>query len=164
LEYPGQPTPQPPPLPPAQWRMSKPHVDVTEDEEDNLYEALKSAFDLKLLGSAMFQQPKPAPAKQQDTNKEANIVEQKSKQDQQKLNGQKEANQAVNGTEMDERGDFLQQIRSKSFNLRRTVTAKPTNTPAPTNVQVTAILEKANAIRQAVGSDDGDDDDTWSDA
>ena len=78
-EYPGQPTPQPPPLPPAQWRMSKPHVDVTEDEEDNLYEALKSAFDLKLLGSAMFQQPKPAPAKQQDTNKEANIVEQKSK-------------------------------------------------------------------------------------
>ncbi|KAK4589671.1 hypothetical protein RGQ29_020297 [Quercus rubra] len=162
LECPGQPTPQPPPLPPVQWRMSKPHVDVSEDKEDNLYEALKSAFDLKLLGSAMFQQPKPAPAKQQDTNKEANIVEQKSK-DQQKLNGQKEANQAVNGTEMDERGDFLQQIRSKSFNLRRTVTAKPTNTPGPTNVKVTAILEKANAIRQAVG-DDGDDDDTWSDA
>ncbi|KAF3944465.1 hypothetical protein CMV_029070 [Castanea mollissima] len=164
LEYPGQPTPQPPPLPPVQWRMSKPHVDVTEDEEDGLFEALKSAFDLKLLGSAMFQQPKPAPAKQQDANKEADVVEQKSKQDQQKLNGQKEANQAMNGTEMDERGDFLQQIRSKSFNLRPTVTAKPNNMPGPTNVQVTAILEKANAIRQAVGSDDGDDDDTWSDA
>lgn len=78
------------------------------------------------------------------------------------------------------------------------MSTKPTNTAGPTtNVKVTAILEKANAIRQvrycpsfpfpflyvhslamlkhnethscetcqAVGSDDGDDDDdTWSDA
>uniref|UniRef100_A0A2N9HVH4 Protein SCAR n=1 Tax=Fagus sylvatica TaxID=28930 RepID=A0A2N9HVH4_FAGSY len=233
LESPGQPTPEPPPLPPVQWRVSKPnenvtednqdnvsealkpafdrkllgsdmfqqpvspvqwrvskpHVDATEDKQDNVSEALKPAFDLKLLGSDMVQQPKPAPAKQQNTN-EAAIIEQKSKH-QQKSNGQKEANQAMNDNEMDEREDFLQQIRSKSFNLRRTVTTKPSNTTGLANVKVTAILEKANAIRQvpisyspflflyvlflvtyethsgetcqAVGSD-VDDDDTWSDA
>lgn len=89
----------------------------------------------------------------------------------------------------------------QSFTLRRTVTAKPTFASGPAaNDKVSAILEKANAIRQvfnfphalfsafffcclllfvyslvphykiltfkknqAVGSDDGEDDDTWSD-
>ncbi|KAE7995843.1 hypothetical protein FH972_000608 [Carpinus fangiana] len=165
LECSGQPTPQPPPPPPVQWCVSKPHLDVTEDKHDDASEALTHASDLKLLGSAVFQQPKPAPAKQQLADKEAAAIEHKSKhQDQQKFNGQKEANQASNGKGMDEREDFLQQIRSKSFNLRSTMSTKPTNTAGPTtNVKVTAILEKANAIRQAVGSDDGDDD-AWSDA
>lgn len=74
----------------------------------------------------------------------------------------------------------------QSFNLRRTAPAKPTGaTGPPTSVKVSAILEKANAIRQvsinpyppvnlfflidllfltctqAVGSDDGED--NWSD-
>lgn len=86
----------------------------------------------------------------------------------------------------------------QSFSLRRTVTPRQMVMPTPaTNVSVTAILEKANAIRQviymssllsfpafffpfsvlcailtrfptekccqAVGSDDGEDDDNWSD-
>ncbi|XP_062160792.1 protein SCAR3 isoform X3 [Alnus glutinosa] len=167
LECSGQSTPQPPPLPPVQKHVSKPDLDVTEDKLDDVSETLTHAFDLILLESAVLQQPKPAPAKQQHTNKEAATIEQKSKQqDEQKLNGQKEANQALNGMGMDDREDFLQQIRSKSFNLKSTMSTKPTNTAGPTtNVKVTAILEKANAIRQAVGSDDGDDDDdTWSDA
>ncbi|KVH89479.1 hypothetical protein Ccrd_008534 [Cynara cardunculus var. scolymus] len=54
-------------------------------------------------------------------------------------------------------------LKHESLNLRRTSTARPTTTPAgPTSVKVTAILEKASAIRQVVGSDDGDDD-NWSD-
>ena len=57
LESPGQPTPEPPPLPPVQWRVSKPNENVTEDNQDNVSEALKPAFDWKLLGSDMFQQP-----------------------------------------------------------------------------------------------------------
>lgn len=166
LECSGQTTPQPPPLPPVQWCVSKPHLDVIEDKPDDVLEAVRPAFHQKPLVSSVLQLPKPAPAEQQQTSKEAATIERNTKQqDQQKLNGQKEANQDVNGKEMDEREDFLQQIRSKSFNLRQTKTTKPTNTPGPaTNVKVTAILEKANAIRQAVGSDDGDDDDTWSDA
>ena len=57
LESPGQPTPEPPPLPPVQWRVSKPNENVTEDNQDNVSEAFKPAFDWKLLGSDMFQQP-----------------------------------------------------------------------------------------------------------
>ncbi|KAG2687838.1 hypothetical protein I3760_09G069000 [Carya illinoinensis] len=166
LECSGQPTPQLPPLPPVQWRVSKPHLDEIEGKQDDVSEALTHASDPKYFGSSVSQQPKPSPEKQQQTVKEAVAIEQLGKQqDQQKLNEQKEANQAMNAEEMDEREDFLHQIRSKSFNLRRTMTPKPTHPPGPaTNVKVTAILEKANAIRQAVGSDDGDDDDTWSDA
>lgn len=40
-------------------------------------------------------------------------------------------------------------VLSQSFTLRRTATAKPTVTSGtPANGKVTAILEKANAIRQ----------------
>ncbi|KAL0363462.1 UNVERIFIED_CONTAM: protein SCAR3 [Sesamum calycinum] len=76
-------------------------------------------------------------------------------------NGLREAKQ---GKSMDEKEDFLQQIRTKSFNLRPTVTARSTVPLGESpNIQVTAILKKANAIRQAVGSDDGEDDGNWSD-
>ncbi|XP_042460981.1 protein SCAR2-like isoform X1 [Zingiber officinale] len=68
----------------------------------------------------------------------------------------------------DERGSFLEQIKNKSFSLKPTVapTMKFKGGP-PTNLKVIAILEKANAIRQAcAGSDedDDDDDDNWSDS
>ncbi|KAG6691280.1 hypothetical protein I3843_10G057200 [Carya illinoinensis] len=165
LECSGRLVPQPPPLPPVQWRVSKPNFYVIEYKQDDVPDALMHASDLKHFGSAMSQQPKPTPEKQQRTNEEAAAIVQMGKQDQQKLNEQKEANRTMNDKEMDERENFLQQIRSKSFCLRRTMTTKPTDTPGPaTDFKVTAILEKANAIRQAIGSDHGDDDDTWSDA
>lgn len=167
LECPKEPTPPPPPLPPVQWRVLKSNSDMTEDKQDFESEDLGHAFDMKHLQSVIpLEQTPPASAKQEQIITETILSMPKStQQDQQKLNGQKEIDQAANGQGMDEKEDFLQQIRTKSFNLRRTLTAKPTSTPAPsTNVKVTAILEKANAIRQAVGSDDGEDDDTWSDA
>ncbi|KAM1033210.1 hypothetical protein TB2_036231 [Malus domestica] len=152
-------TPGPPPLPPAEWRASKPPSNVTEEKQD-AFEGFRHALNAELLGSITLQQPKP-PVQQQQMNED--FIKPKRKQDQH-LNGQKEADQALNGKGIDEKEDFLQQIRTKSFNLRRTVPAKAADTPVPTtNVKVTAILEKANAIRQAVGSDEGDDDDTWSD-
>ncbi|KAA8519659.1 hypothetical protein F0562_013896 [Nyssa sinensis] len=154
----------PPPLPPLQWRITKSHSDVAEDKHDAVSETQDHAFDIKILESTIPLQPKPNPFKQQH-DIEAIALTLKSKQtDQQKLNGQKEANHSPNCKLMDEKEDFLHQIREKSCSLRRTVKAKPTFTPGPsTNVKVTAILEKANAIRQAVGSDDGEDDDRWSD-
>ncbi|GAB2301210.1 hypothetical protein Dimus_035244 [Dionaea muscipula] len=85
----------------------------------------------------------------------------------QKMNGQKGCRQPINGRrEDDDKDDFLNEIRAKSFNLRRTETSRPNvTTAATTNEAVTAILEKANAIRQAVGSDDGEEeDDTWSES
>ncbi|KAK6154774.1 hypothetical protein DH2020_009022 [Rehmannia glutinosa] len=59
--------------------------------------------------------------------------------------------------------DTISTQKSKSFNLRPTVAAKPTvPSVGSAAVQVSAILEKANAIRQAVGSD-GEDDGNWTD-
>ncbi|XP_024187068.1 protein SCAR2 isoform X1 [Rosa chinensis] len=70
---------------------------------------------------------------------------------------------------VDERDLFLQQIRTKSFNL------KPANvtrsTPRPNiqghnpNLKVISLLEKkASAIRQAFVGSDEDDDESWSDS
>ncbi|KAL5575232.1 hypothetical protein UlMin_016931 [Ulmus minor] len=153
------PAPPPPPLPPAQWRVSTPHVDETKDKPDTASEDFKNVFGARILGSSTFQLPRLAPVEQQP-NKEPTVKPKTKPQD----NGQKKENHALNGKGMDEREDFLQQIRAKSRNLKHTVTPKSTTTttgPAA-NVKVTAILEKANAIRQAVGSDDGEDD-YWSD-
>ncbi|KAL0321292.1 UNVERIFIED_CONTAM: protein SCAR3 [Sesamum radiatum] len=108
--------------------------------------------------ASTISQPKPAPFSE-DQIDSTNM--QKTKQSSSwKSNGQREANQ---GKTIDEKEDFLHQIRTKSFNLRPIATAKPTvPSGASANVQVTAILEKANAIRQAVGSD-AEDDENWSD-
>ncbi|OIV98560.1 hypothetical protein TanjilG_12146 [Lupinus angustifolius] len=66
----------------------------------------------------------------------------------------------------DERDSLLQQIRTKSFNLKPAVATptRPSIQGPRTNLRVAAMLEKANAIRQALaGSDEDDDADSWSD-
>ncbi|EYU43332.1 hypothetical protein ABFS82_08G135900 [Erythranthe guttata] len=148
------PSPAPPPLPPVQWRGSSAPLDGSEDKPESSYYA---SFD-RTHSSSTISQPKPAPLNE-DQIDTANT--QKLKQSSSwKSNKQREANQSTNVDE----NDFLRQIRTKSFNLRRTVTAKPTvPSGSSATVQVTAILQKANAIRQAVGSD-GEEDGNWSDS
>ncbi|XP_076957088.1 protein SCAR1-like [Bidens hawaiensis] len=107
-------------------------------------------------------EPKPAPRKQENVV-ETDSIKVKPKPDWWNLHAQNGSTHIINGKFGDEREDFLQQIRNKSRNLRRISTAPPTTTPAgPTSINVTAILEKASAIRQVVGSDDGED--NWSDS
>ncbi|KAJ1419269.1 WH2 domain [Sesbania bispinosa] len=66
---------------------------------------------------------------------------------------------------LDERDSLLEQIRTKSFNLKPAVTTRPSIQGPKTNLKLAAILEKANAIRQALaGSDEDDDADSWSDS
>ncbi|KAL2484090.1 protein SCAR3-like [Forsythia ovata] len=121
------------------------------------------AVDLKLSASTISQQPKPAPLEEDQIIETIDLLKSKPSE-LQKKNRRKETNQAACGKSMDEQEDFLYQIRTKSSSLRPTVSSKPTlPSGAPANANVTAILEKANAIRQAVGSDDGEDDDNWSD-
>ncbi|KAE8670157.1 SCAR family protein, putative isoform 3 [Hibiscus syriacus] len=151
-----------PPPPPAQWGVSKPCFNEAEERQHALSQSLRHDFDLKLLGSFASQKPDPPPFNQQQRNDEAIALKPEKKVGQENLSGQKEANQLTGGRGMDEKEDFLHQIRTKSFNLRPTVTARPNVISGPTtNVKVTAILQKANAIRQAVGSDE--DYDNWSD-
>ncbi|KDP22809.1 hypothetical protein JCGZ_00396 [Jatropha curcas] len=72
------------------------------------------------------------------------------------------------GPKVDERDSLLEQIRTKSFNLKPAAATRPSiqGIQGPkTNLKVAAILEKANAIRQALaGSDEDDDTDSWSDS
>ncbi|XP_059305296.1 protein SCAR2-like isoform X1 [Lycium ferocissimum] len=66
---------------------------------------------------------------------------------------------------VDERDSLLEQIRKKSFNLKPTVATRPSIQGPLTNLRVAAILEKAKTIRQAfAGSDEEDDEDSWSDS
>lgn len=63
-------TPAPPPLPPVQWCVLKPHSDVTEGKQEVVSEGFEHAFGAKFLESTTFEQPKLAPAKQQRTDEE----------------------------------------------------------------------------------------------
>ncbi|KAF3448019.1 hypothetical protein FNV43_RR08727 [Rhamnella rubrinervis] len=68
------------------------------------------------------------------------------------------------GPKVDERDSLLEQIRTKSFNLKPAAATRPSIQGPKTNLKVAAILEKANAIRQALAGSDEDDDDSWSDS
>ncbi|KAI3994250.1 hypothetical protein MKX01_012507 [Papaver californicum] len=68
-------------------------------------------------------------------------------------------------TKADERDSLLQQIRAQSFSLKPTALMRPNIQAPKSNLRVSAILEKANAIRQALaGSDEDDDSESWSDS
>ncbi|KAL0722321.1 hypothetical protein Bca4012_036920 [Brassica carinata] len=187
--------PLPPPLPPMQWMVSKVPSGNFEDNnkqsfKDTLTRALEQRSSLSTVkkeepNSVIAYAPKPDNNKQsfKDTltraleqrgslstikkeesnsvfayaSKPANNVHQK--------NNVREDKQSHGNAQETEPGDFLHQIRTKQFTLRRVVTTKASSSEATTNTNFSAILEKANSIRQAVASDDGDgESDTWSDS
>ncbi|MED6123499.1 hypothetical protein PIB30_049720 [Stylosanthes scabra] len=168
------PPPRPPPPPPTQWRVSKPQLDVTNGTQHYVSEDAEHIHDRSLPQSTLFQQSRLLGVEQMQVNDDNyhshdSIIHQlKDKLDKPKLKSPREVNQLRAAKGMDEREDFLHQIRAKSLNLRRTATEKQniaTATGPAASDKVSAILEKANAIRQVVASDDGDDDDdTWSDS
>ncbi|KAK3159773.1 hypothetical protein QOZ80_1BG0050910 [Eleusine coracana subsp. coracana] len=180
--------PPPPPLPPMQWRMMRQPTSLEEGitAKDMFRET--SSLPHEHTSAQEEHLPPVAPPAPQGHAKCVDIpitdgvngnsslpgtVEIKSsllqqirdKSQQLRLNGH-EKSKAVesNVKNLDEREELLQQIRSKTFNLRRTNASKTdTSSQSTANSSVVAILEKANAIRQAVASEDGCDDDNWSD-
>eukprot|EP00268_Persea_americana_P038206 TRINITY_DN37823_c3_g1_i1.p1 TRINITY_DN37823_c3_g1~~TRINITY_DN37823_c3_g1_i1.p1 ORF type:complete len:1944 (-),score=476.32 TRINITY_DN37823_c3_g1_i1:482-6313(-) len=93
------------------------------------------------------------------------LIEAIASHDRSMLRKTSECIQTVTKPKSDERNSLLEQIRTKSFNLKPAVAAKPIIHGPNTNLNVVAILEKANAIRQAfAGSDEDDDSDSWSDS
>ncbi|KAI9085510.1 hypothetical protein K1719_032577 [Acacia pycnantha] len=173
-EPPPPPPPPPPLLPPVQRQVSKLQLDMKNDKRKYISGDAEQAKGLNLSASTISLQPRPTQMERKLTNRDDHKSDGNISQkltfhrftyslvqcilqiDQKKLNGKKEARQVVMGKELADKDDFLHQIRTKSFNLRPTVTGKPNaNTSPPKNVKVTAILEKANAIP----SDDGEDDD-----
>ncbi|XP_021723752.1 protein SCAR3-like isoform X1 [Chenopodium quinoa] len=151
-----------PPLPPMQWRVSRLLFDEVEDNQDQESVSLGQSFVPKLSNSAITHPAKVDSAKLMNTTQESATVTKPKKVEDQKF-GLEQPYHAEKDKVLDDKGDFLHQIRTKSFNLKRAEPTRSMYTPTPaTSNKITAILQKANAIRQAVGSDDGEDD-SWSD-
>ncbi|XP_047951542.1 protein SCAR3-like isoform X2 [Salvia hispanica] len=125
-----------PPLPPVQWWAS-------EKSHDTMPQISNNAFDLMHTASSSSQH-KPAPLNHDQDLKTAN--EQKSKPI---YSEKSDAEGEAKGNKNIDENNFLNQIRTKLMSLRPT---EPSGTS--TNVQGMTILDKANAIRKAVGSDD----------
>jgi hypothetical protein len=79
LEYLKDSTPLPPPLPPVQWRVSKPNSDISEGKLHALSEGHEHGFDIKPLESTVPQQPKPSPADDHKMNEDTIAFKPKSK-------------------------------------------------------------------------------------
>ncbi|KAK1271163.1 SCAR-like protein 1 [Acorus gramineus] len=92
------------------------------------------------------------------------LIEEVASHDKSMLRKVSEMVRPVGVEKADERDSLLEQIRAKSFNLKPAVVTKPTIQGSTTNLKVAAILEKANAIRQAFAGSDEDDEDNWSDS
>ncbi|XP_021766109.1 SCAR-like protein 2 isoform X2 [Chenopodium quinoa] len=151
-----------PPLPPMQWQVSRLLFDEVEDNQDQESVGLGQSFVPKLSNHAIAHPAKVDSAKLMSTTQESATVTKPKKVEDQKF-GLEQPYHAEKDKVLDDKGDFLHQIRTKSFNLKRTEPTRSMYTPTPaTSNKITAILQKANAIRQAVGSDDGEDD-SWSD-
>uniref|UniRef100_A0A1D1YB97 Protein SCAR n=1 Tax=Anthurium amnicola TaxID=1678845 RepID=A0A1D1YB97_9ARAE len=144
-----------PPLPPLQWRILRPSVSVDDNKHSN--NEINHSDDPQFIRFMTVQPERQVP--RPPCNGENRCPDKST------LNGHKDLNKDSKGGEPDEREDLLHQIRNKSFSLRPTVPSRPSLVPrSTTNANVAAILEKANAIRQAfVGSDEGGDDENWSD-
>ncbi|KAK8452662.1 hypothetical protein SEVIR_5G145400v4 [Setaria viridis] len=182
--------PPPPPLPPMQWRMTRQTTPLEEERGITAKDMFRKSSCLPHVHtSAQEEHPLPAAlqdpqghAKEVDVQKTdgvkeiinpSSIIDIKSsllqqirdKSEQLKPNGHERSKTVGSDIKsLDEREELLQQIRSKTFNLRRTNASKTdTSSQSTANSNVVAILEKANAIRQAVASDEGGDDDNWSD-
>ncbi|ESQ33960.1 hypothetical protein EUTSA_v10006666mg [Eutrema salsugineum] len=155
LQNPAEPLP--PPFPPVQWMVSKKDSERFDDKTKQslqLQDALRFAFEKHMSLPTVN---KELPDIVTSAHKREIKVHLK--------NNVREDKQSANEKES-EAGDFLQQIRTQQCKLRpvvMTTTLSAAATTDPTiNTKISAILEKANSIRQAVAND-GDESDTWSD-
>ncbi|KAJ4865989.1 Protein SCAR3 [Raphanus sativus] len=158
--------PLPPPFPPAQWMVSKTASETISENKTaqplQLQDALRFAFEKHTSSSIVKNKEEPNTVASSAPKPETKVVHVK------KNNVREEDKQNANEKETDAE-DFLQQIRTQHVNLRPVVmtttlsSAAAATTDPAINIKISAMLEKANSIRQAVASNDGDESDTWSD-
>ncbi|GLJ38492.1 hypothetical protein SUGI_0784370 [Cryptomeria japonica] len=159
--------PPPPPLLPSERQMMKSHqmssLTFLGGEPPT-----PPALPPPLTMTSLIQDPSPSlvpPIQMSSNDQRDSLIEAIASHDKATLKKVPKDIHSISTKSVDEREELLEQIRTRSFNLRHTSVVKP-NIPRPaTNINVAAILEKANAIRQAfAGSDEDDEDDEdWSD-
>ncbi|KAL9842941.1 Protein SCAR1 [Arabidopsis thaliana] len=155
LQNPAEPLP--PPLPPLQWMVSKiPSGGFEDNNKQSLKDALTQAFEKNNNSLTAVKKKEPHIVTVSDPKLVTKVH---------LKNNVRDYKQSHGNTNETEAGDFLHQIRTKQFNLRRVVRTKTSSSETTMNTNISVILEKANSIRQAVASDDGEgESDTWSDS
>ncbi|CAH8355446.1 unnamed protein product [Eruca vesicaria subsp. sativa] len=137
--------PLPPPFPPVQWMVSKTASETISDNKTTqslqVQDALRFAFD-KHTSSSIVNKEDPntvtsAPKPEIKVHVKNNVREDKQ-------NAKEKESEA---------GDFLEQIRTQHVNLRpvvmtTTLPAAAATTDPAINIKISAMLEKANSIRQ----------------
>ncbi|KAL5740280.1 hypothetical protein ACOSQ2_029460 [Xanthoceras sorbifolium] len=146
-------------LPPGKVDEQRQHGLPTSERESSWsshpFALLPASEVVKANGSSITKLPRPRNP----------LIDAVAALDKSKLRKVTERDRPQNGPQVEERDSLLEQIRTKSFNLKPAVVTRPSIQGPKTNLKVAAILQKANAIRQATaGSDEDDDGDSWSDS
>ncbi|ONK69023.1 uncharacterized protein A4U43_C05F18480 [Asparagus officinalis] len=115
--YPQSELPPPPPLPPLQWRVAK------QSDSNHSVESMDSAF----MKATSHLDPQAQRFRICDQKEQDEPSSSCSAENRQMLNGARGLNHNYDFAEQNGRKKLLQQIRSKSFNLRCTIT-KPNHT------------------------------------
>lgn len=157
----SQETPLPPPLPPLNWWITKP------PERSLRYAKLAEPPAPPVLPPLLSKHSRPAQDPQSwkmSLERNDSLIKAIASYDKSMLRKVVQRTQSLKAKPLSEREELLHQIRTQSFNLRPTAVKKQEAAKSTTNINVSAILEKASAIRQAfIGSEDDEDDD-WSDS
>lgn len=157
----SQETPLPPPLPTLNWWITKP------PEGSLQYTKLVEPPAPPVLPPLLSKHSRPAQDPQSwkmSLERNDSLIKAIASYDKSMLRKVVRKTQSLKDKPLSEREELLHEIRTRSFSLRPTAFKKQEATKSATNINVTAILEKASAIRQAfIGSEDDEDDD-WSDS
>lgn len=157
----SQETPSPPPLPPSNWWMTKPR------EGSLQYAKLVESPAPPVLPPLLSKHSRPAQDPQSwkmSLERNDSLIRAIASYDKSMLRKVVRKTQSLKAKPLSEREELLHQIRTRSFSLRPTAVKKQEATKSVTNINVTAILEKASAIRQAFMGSEDDEDDDWSDS
>ncbi|CAH8389280.1 unnamed protein product [Eruca vesicaria subsp. sativa] len=141
LQNPAEPLP--PPLPPLQWMVSKvPSGRFEDNNKQSFKETLTNALEQRnTLTRALEKRSSLSTIKKEELN---SGIAYAPKPD----NNIRDNKKSHGNAKETEAEDFLHQIRTKQFTLRRVVTTKASSSEATMNNNFSVILEKANSIRQ----------------
>ncbi|MED6170874.1 hypothetical protein PIB30_035258 [Stylosanthes scabra] len=142
--------------------MLPPHMDSMASNQNFLPPEWETSLSLDASADSESERTNPKPKNKLPRPRNP-LIDAVAAHDKSKLRKVTERVVPQTAPKADERDSLLEQIRTKSFNLKPTVATRPSIQGPKTNLKLAAILEKANAIRQALaGSDEDDDADSWS--
>eukprot|EP01018_Ginkgo_biloba_P004919 Gb_24553 [translate_table: standard] len=156
-------TPPPPPLPPLDWWMRRTHQSSLQNTKV-VEPPAPPPLPLRPTSPAQNQADSLPGIEKSSIQRNDSLIKAIASHDKSTLRKVIQQPKSQNAKPFSDREELLEQIRTRSFSLRPTVAKRPEIPRPATNINVSAILEKASAIRQAFVGSEEDEDDDWSDA